>query len=304
LPRLREFVGVFLLFRIISRYFIDRNAKYVVLVCASTSFIVLAAIAIFTLREGLPAFQQIGLFDFLFGTEWRPTIGRFGIAPMIIGSLAVTFGAMILAIPLGVGCAVLLAEVAPSRARNLLRLAVELLVGIPSVVYGLVGMLLVVPAIRQIGGTGYSVAAGALVLMAMVLPTIISISEDCIRAVPRQYKEGSLALGATHWQTIWHVLIPAARSGIVASIILGMGRAIGEAMAMIMVIGNAVQIPTSPLDSTRTLAGGIAVEITYASGLHQNALFAIGVVLFILIMIINSFALVAMRRGGRSQNVC
>lgn len=292
------------MFRIVSRYFVDRNAKYLVLVCASTSFIILAAIAIFTLREGLPAFQEVGLFDFIFGTEWRPTLGKFGIAPMIVGSLAVTFGAMILAIPLGVGCAVLLAEVAPARVRQFLRPAVELLVGIPSVVYGLVGMLLVVPMIRQIGGTGYSVAAAALVLMAMVLPTIISISEDSIRTVPRRYKEGSLAMGATHWQTIWHVLIPAARSGIVASIILGMGRAIGEAMAMIMVIGNAVQIPTSPLDSTRTLAGGIAVEITYAGGLHENALFAIGVILFILIMIINSFALVAMRRGGRSQDVC
>jgi phosphate transport system permease protein len=231
-------------------------------------------------------------------------MGGFGILPMIIGSLAVTLGAMILAIPLGLGCAVLLAEVAPHRVRQFLRPAVEILVGIPSVVYGLVGMLLLVPLIRQIGGTGYSVAAGALVLTAMVLPTIISISEDSIRAVPRRYKEGALALGATHWQTIWHVLIPAARSGITAGIILGMGRAIGEAMAMIMVTGNAVQIPNSPLDPTRTLAGGIAVEINYASGLHENALFAIGVVLFILILAINSIAILAIRRGRRAQDVC
>jgi phosphate transport system permease protein len=288
----------------LSRYFIDRNAKYLVLVCASTSFIILAAIAIFILKEAVPAFQQVGFIDLIFGTTWRPTMGGFGILPMIVGSLAVTLGAMILAIPLGLGCAVLLAEVAPHRVRQLLRPAVEILVGIPSVVYGLVGMLIIVPLIRQVGGTGYSVAAGALVLTAMVLPTIISISEDSIRAVPRRYKEGALALGATHWQTIWHVLIPAARSGITAGIILGMGRAIGEAMAMIMVTGNAVQIPNSPLDPTRTLAGGIAVEINYASGLHENALFAIGVVLFILILAINSIAILAIRRGRRAQDVC
>ena len=281
-----------------SRYFVDRNAKYLVLICATASFVILAAIALFTLREGLPALQQVGWLKFIFGTEWRPGKGLFGISPMIVGSLAVTLGAMILAIPLGIGCAVLLAEVAPHRVRQFLRPAVEILVGIPSVVYGLIGMLLIVPLIRQIGGTGYSIAAGALVLTAMVLPTIISISEDSIRAVPRKYKEGALALGANHWQTIWHVLIPAARSGIVVGIILGMGRAIGEAMAMIMVTGNAVQIPHSPLDPARTLAGGIAVEINYASGLHENALFAVGVVLFVLIMIINSFALVVMRRRG------
>lgn len=279
----------------ISRYFIDRNAKYLVLICASTSFVILAAISLFTLRGGLPAFQEVGWLKFIFGTEWRPSLDKFGILPMIIGSLAVTIGAMIMAIPLGLGCAILLSEVAPPRVRKLLRPAVEILVGIPSVVYGLVGMLLIVPLIREIGGSGYSIAAGAIVLMAMVLPTIISISEDSIRAVPKRYKEGALALGANHWQTIWHVLIPAARSGILAGVILGMGRAIGEAMAMIMVIGNAVQIPTSPLDPARTLAGGIAVEINYASGLHQSALFAVGVVLFILVMTINSFALVTMR---------
>ncbi len=172
------------------------------LVCAATSFVILAAIALFTLKEGLPAFQQVGWLKFIFGIEWRPSLDKFGMLPMIVGSLAVTLGAMILAIPLGIGCAILLAEVAPHRVRQLLRPAVETLVGIPSVVYGLVGMLLIVPVVRQIGGTGYSVAAGSLVLTAMVLPTIISISEDSIRAVPRRYKEGSLALGATHWQTI------------------------------------------------------------------------------------------------------
>jgi len=287
-----------------GRYITDRSSRVLLLVSASLSFIVLLGIAIFTFRESLPALTQIGLLDFLFGTEWRPLSGKFGILPMIVGSLAVTAGALLLAIPLGVGCAILLAEVAPHRVRQLLRPAVELLVGIPSVVYGLVGMVLIVPLVRQVGGPGFSVAAGVIVLTAMILPTIVSISEDSIRAVPKTHKEGALALGATHWQTIWRVLLPASRSGIAASIVLGMGRAIGEAMAMIMVMGNAVRIPSSPLDPARTLAGGIAVEVNYATGLQQSALFAIAVVLFLMIIVINSIALVLMKRGGRAQNLC
>lgn len=279
-----------------SQYLFDRGSKTLVFLCALFSFLVLLAIAIFILYESLPAWKDIGIFKFLFGTEWRPGEEKFGILGMIIGSIAVTLGAMILAIPLGVACAILLAEVAPDRVRRLLRPAVELLIGIPSVVYGLVGMVLVVPQIRHLGGNGYSILAASLVLMAMVLPTIISISEDSIRAVPRKYKEAALATGATHWQTIWRVLLPAARSGIVASIILGMGRAIGETMAMIMVIGNSISIPTSPLDPARTLTGNIAVDISYATGLHEDALFATGVVLFLFIMAINSTALLVLKR--------
>ena len=282
---------------------IDRTAKYTVTICASVSFVVLGAIAIFTLREGLPAFEEIGLFNFLLGREWRPGQELFGILPMTIGSLLVTAGAMILAIPIGIACAILLAEVAPYRVRQFLRPAVELLVGIPSVVYGLVGMMLIVPLVRQVGGSGFSILAAAIVLMAMVLPTIISISEDSIRAVPTKHKEASLAMGATQWQTIRHVLLPAARSGIVAGIVLGMGRAIGETMAMIMVIGNAVVIPNSLLSAARTLTGNIAVEIGYAAGIHRNALFATGVVLLLVILILNSVAAVALRRGIRRQDV-
>jgi len=258
-----------------------------VTVCASLSFIILLAILIFILREGLPAFSQIGFFHLLFGTEWSPSNQQYGLLPMMAGSLIVTVGSLLLAVPLGIACAILLAEVAPAAVRRILRPAVELLVGIPSVVFGLVGMLIIVPAIRHIGGTGYSVLAACIVLMAMVLPTIISISEDSLRAVPRKYKEGSLALGATHWQTIRHVLIPAARSGIVAAVVLGIGRAIGETMAMIMVIGNAVIFPNSPLSPARTLTGNIAVEIQYASGLHENALFATALVLLAFIVILN-----------------
>ena len=285
-----------------SRYFIDKASKHMVFICAFASIVVFLTIIVFIFKEGLPAFQRVGLIDFLFGTEWRPSLGEYGILPMIVGSLYVTFGALIIAVPLGIGCAILLAEVAPFKVRTILRPAVELLVGIPSVVYGLVGLLLIVPLIRQIGGTGFSIAAASIVLAAMILPTIISISEDAIRAVPRGYKEGSLAIGATHWQTIWHVLLPAARSGIAAGIILGMGRAIGETMAMIMVIGNSVQMPISPLDSARTLTGNIAVEATYASPEHMSALLATAVVLLFLTLFLNSIALVTLKRGGHLRN--
>jgi phosphate transport system permease protein len=288
----------------LSRYFTNRLAKHAVFISASASFIVLLAIAVFVFREGLPAFKEVGFFDFLFGMVWRPLAEppQYGILVMVVGSLQVTLGALILAVPLGIACAILLAEVAPRKVRQILRPAVELLVGIPSVVYGLVGMVLLVPAIRNtFGGTGFSVLAASIVLTAMVLPTIISISEDSIRAVPAAYKEGALALGATHWQTIWRVLLPAARSGIGASIVLGMGRAVGETMAMIMVIGNSIKLAETPLDPTRTLTGNIAVEINYAGGVHRSALFATGIILFLFILIINSIAVVSLKRGARAQ---
>jgi len=297
-----------------TRYFTDRLAKYVVFIAGTISFIVLLAIAIFIFKEGLPAFKEIGVGDFLFGTEWRPGQEQFGILTMIVGSVVVTIGALILAVPLGIACAILLAEVAPYKVRQVLRPAVELLVGIPSVVYGLVGLVLLVPAVRQVAGNGFSVLAASIVLMAMVLPTIISISEDSIRAVPYSNKEGALALGATHWQTIRGVLLPAAKSGIGASIVLGMGRAVGETMAMIMVLGNSIIFPIfkytpinwlswmpewmiSPFAPGRTLTGNIAVEIGYATGLHESALFATGIVLFIFILILNSIAVISLKRG-------
>ncbi len=286
-----------------SRYFTNSLAKYAVFISASVSFIVLLAIAVFILRDGLPAFREIGALEFLFGTVWRPGQEQYGILTMIVGSVAVTAGSLLLAVPLGIACAILLAEVAPFRLRQILRPAVELLVGIPSVVYGLVGLVLLVPAVRQLGGNGFSVLAASIVLMAMVLPTIISISEDSIRAVPATYKEGALALGATHWQTIRRVLLPAARSGIGASIVLGMGRAVGETMAMIMVIGNSINFPETPLDPARTLTGNIAVEIGYAAGTHRSALFATAIVLFIFILMINSIAVIALKRGIHAQNV-
>jgi len=287
----------------LSRYFTNRLAKYAVFISATVSFVVLLAIAVFIFRDGLPAFQEIGVLDFLFGTVWRPGQEQYGILTMIVGSVAVTAGSLLLAVPLGIACAILLAEVAPFRLRQVLRPAVELLVGIPSVVYGLVGLVLLVPAVRELGGNGFSVLAASIVLMAMVLPTIISISEDSIRAVPAAYKEGALALGATQWQTIRQVLLPAARSGIGASIVLGMGRAIGETMAMIMVIGNSITFPQSPLDPARTLTGNIAVEINYASGIHESALFATAIVLFVFILLLNSIAVISLKRGSHAQTI-
>jgi phosphate transport system permease protein len=286
-----------------TRFFTDRLARYAVFIAATISFIVLLAIAVFIFKDGWPAFQEIGFFKFLFGDVWRPGQGQYGILTMIVGSVAVTFGSLLFAVPLGIACAILLAEVAPFRIRYFLRPAIELLVGIPSVVYGLVGLVLLVPAVRHIGGNGFSVLTASIVLMAMVLPTIISISEDSIRAVPVSYKEGALAMGATHWQTIWKVLLPAARSGIGASIVLGMGRAVGETMAMIMVIGNSIIFPTSPLSPARTLTGNIAVEMSYATGVHESALFATGIILFIFILILNSIATLALKRGSHGQNL-
>lgn len=288
-----------------KRYLIDRTSRGALLVCATVSMAILLAIAVFILKEAVPAFGEIGLLDFLLGTKWDPTpVGdaspSYGILVMIVGTVLVTVGALIVAIPLGLGCAVLLADVAPHRFRQILRPAVELLVGIPSVVYGLVGLVLIVPLVRQIGGPGLSLAAGIIVLAAMIMPTIISISEDSIKAVPRAYREGALALGATRWQTIWRVVLPAARSGIGASIVLGMGRAVGEAMAMVMVVGMAKAMPNSPLDPVRPMAPGIALETNYASGTHLSALFAIGVVLFLFIVILNSIAIVIFKRGSRA----
>jgi phosphate transport system permease protein len=205
----------------------------------------------------------------------------------------------VIAAPLSIACAIFLAEVAPRGVGNLLRSAIEVLVGIPSVVYGLVGMLVLVPAIRELGGSGYSLLAGVIVLSIMVLPTMTTITEDSLRTVPGGYKEAALALGATHWQTIWRVMLPAAKSGITAAFILGMARAIGETMAVYMVIGNAFAIPTSPLDPARTLTSHIVGQILEAAvgSLHLSALFAVGIVLVLFILVFNSIAFALGRRA-------
>jgi len=275
----------------------ESSVEVVLLLVALTSTTVLALIAIFIFAEGLPIIGKIGVREFLFGLHWAPTAGSFGIWPMIVGSVAVTAGALAVGVPLGLAVAIFLTEFAPASAAAAMRPCIQLLAGIPSVVYGFWGLIVIVPAIRNtFGGPGLSILAGSIILGIMILPTIISISEDALRALPPAFKEGSLALGATHWQTIWRLLLPAARSGILTAIILGLGRAVGETMAVIMVLGNAVEVPTSLLAPARTLTTSIGIEMGYASGEHRQALFATGVVLFVIIMLVNMAANLAIGR--------
>jgi phosphate ABC transporter permease protein PstC len=271
------------------------------LLIALSAVTALALIAVFVFLEGVPIMVREGLGAFLFGHRWAPTKGSFGVFPMIVGSLWVTIGALVIAGPLGIACAVFLVEIAPRRIADLVRPAIQLLAGIPSVVYGFVGIVVLVPLIREhLGGPGLSVLAAAVILGVMVLPTVISISQDALEAVPRAYKEGALALGCTHWQTIMRVILPAARTGITAAVVLGLGRAIGETMAVIMVVGNAVKVPGGLLDPARTLTSNIALEMAYASGEHREALFATGVVLFVFIMVLNTAANLRLGRRGNA----
>ncbi|MCL2034592.1 MAG: phosphate ABC transporter permease subunit PstC [Oscillospiraceae bacterium] len=271
--------------------FRENLSGYIFMLLALSSISALALITVFIIVQGAPLIADVGVIDFIFGMTWAPSQGEYGIFPMIIGSLSVTLGAVILGVPVGICCAIFLAEFAPVKLRNLFRPAIQLLAGIPSVVYGFWGLIFIVPFIRDyLGGPGLSILAASVILAIMILPTVISISEVSILALPRQYKEGALALGMTHWQTIFYVILPAAKSGIVAAIILGIGRAIGETMAVIMVVGNATAIPTSILDPVRTLTTNIGIEMGYASGEHRQALFATGIVLFIIIMVLNSLA--------------
>ena len=278
----------------------DRFISRVLLAAAFSSTAILALIALFIFKEGIPIITRLGLTHFLLGRTWAPLDGQFGILPFIIGSVYVTIGSLVIGVPLGVACAVFLAEFAPRSWVNVLKPAIELLAGIPSVVYGFMGVIWLAPIIRtHLGGPGLSILAASCVLAVMILPTIVSVSIDAIQAVPKSYKEGSLALGATQWQSMWRIVVPAASSGILAGTILGMGRAIGETMAVIMVAGNATQIPHSILDPVRTLTTNIALEMGYAAGDHRLALFATGVVLFVIILVLNTIALTVSRRRNK-----
>jgi phosphate transport system permease protein len=278
----------------------EKTIEKVLFLIALSSIFILALITFFIFEEGIPLILKVGAKAFLLGEKWIPSKGLFGIFPMIVSSFWVTFGALLLGIPLGLACTIFLSELIPPSVGTFFRPAIQLLAAIPSVIYGFWGLIVLVPLIRNyLGGPGLSIVGGSLVLGFMTLPTIITISEDALKALPLSYKAGALALGATHWQTIWRVLIPAARSGIVASVILGMGRAIGETMAMIMILGNAVKMPTSFLDSARTLTTNIGIEMGYASGDHRQALFATGIVLFFIIMALNTLAIFLSRRRAR-----
>ncbi|MDF2655280.1 MAG: phosphate transporter permease subunit PstC [Bacillota bacterium] len=290
----------------------EKIIEKLILICAVTATISVALITLFIFKSGLPVLADYGVFNFIFGTTWSPTNGSYGIFPLIAGTLSVTLGALVIGIPTGLACAVFLAEILPKHWAKAFKSAIELLAGIPSVVYGFFGLVVLVPAIRnfvlpiykifhpEASATGFSILAGAVILAIMILPTIVSISENSIAAVPREFKEASLALGANKMETIVRVLIPAAKSGILSSIILGMGRAIGETMAVLLITGNMAKVPSGILDPVATLTGTIAMEMGYASPTHQQALFAVGIILFVIIMLLNIFAQLSMRGMGGS----
>ena len=278
--------------------FREKAMEYVFLASALGSILAVLTICLFLFVNGIPAMGEIGLFDFLLGREWSPadTPPVFGILPMILGSIYITAGAMLIGVPLGILTAVFLAKACPPMLYRILKPGVDLLAGIPSVVFGFFGMVVIVPLVRDLfGGNGSSILAASILLGIMILPTIVSISESAIRAVPAYYYEGALALGASHYRGIFAVVLPAAKSGIFAAVVLGIGRAIGETMAVIMVAGNQARMPISLFSGARTLTANIVIEMGYAADLHRGALIATGVVLFVFILIINlSFS--ALRR--------
>ncbi len=258
------------------------------LLCALCSVFAVVLICVFLFSEGLPVIGEIGVTDFLFGTVWAPSQDMYGIFPMIIGSIYVTAGAIVVGVPTGLLCAVFMARFCPKGLYRFLKPAVNLLAGIPSIVYGFFGLVVIVPAVQKLTDTsGKNMLTASLLLGIMILPTIISVSETAVRAVPNAYYEGSLALGTTSERSVFFAMLPAAKSGILAGIVLGIGRAIGETMAVIMIAGNQTIIPTSLLDGVRTMTANIVLEMGYATGTHREALIATGVVLFVFILLIN-----------------
>ncbi len=262
--------------------------EIIFLLAAGFSILAVLLICLFLFANGIPAMHKIGFGEFLLGTKWKPGNDLYGIFPMIVGSLYVTAGAIITGVPVGLMTAVFLSRFCPTRLHKILKAAVDLLAGIPSVVYGFFGLMVIVPFVRNVfGGNGSSILTASLLLGMMILPTIISVSEAALNAVPDSYYEGSRALGATHERSVFMTLLPAAKSGILAGVILGLGRAIGETMAVIMVAGNQASIPSSILKGVRTLTANIVIEMGYATDLHREALIATGVVLFVFILLIN-----------------
>ncbi len=263
-------------------------AKSAFFIAACMSILAVALICIFLFANGIPAIREIGVFDFLLGTKWKPSNNIYGIFPMILGSIYVTAGAILLSMPIGLLTAIYMAKFCPPKIYKVLKPAVGLLAGIPSVVYGFFGLTVIVPFIREtFGGNGDSMLAASVLLGIMILPTIITVGESAIRAVPESYYEGALALGASHERSVFFTLVPAAKSGITAGAVLGVGRAIGETMAVIMVAGNQARMPAGILKGIRTLTANIVIEMGYAADLHREALIATAVVLFVLILIIN-----------------
>ena len=262
------------------------HVVFLLFACASIGAVVL--ICLFLFANGVPAIGKIGVFDFLLGTTWRPGNDIYGIFPMIIGSIYVTAGAVIIGVPMGILCAIFLARFCPEKLYKIVKPAVSLLAGIPSIVYGFFGLVVIVPIMQDLTGTnGKGILTASILLGIMILPTVIGVSESAIRAVPNSYYEGSLALGATHERSVFFAVLPAAKQGILAGVILGVGRAIGETMAVIMVAGNNAVMPKSIFSGVRTLTANIVMEMGYATDLHREALLGTGVVLFVFILIIN-----------------
>lgn len=273
-------------------------AKALFVGAAGISILAVALICVFLFANGVPAIAQIGLPEFLFGTTWRPANDIYGIFPMIIGSIYVTAGAIVVGVPTGLLCAIFLSRFASGKIAAVLKPGVELLAGIPSVVYGFFGLVLIVPFIRtNMPGNGLSLLAAAVLLGIMILPTIITVAQSALDAVPKKYYEGALALGADHERSVFRVIVPAATSGIMAGVVLGVGRAIGETMAVIMVAGNQPLIPESIFNGVRTMTANIVLEMGYAADLHRGALVATGVVLFVFILLITMLFNVIKKRG-------
>ena len=275
----------------------EKVMRIIFMLSATVSILAVIVICYFLFDQGLPAMVEIGVSDFLTGTLWKPLEGHFGIFPMIVGSIYVTAGAIILGVPVGLLCAIFMAKFCPRRLYSVLKPAVDLLAGIPSIVYGFFALMVIVPVVQELTGTsGKGILTASIMLAIMILPTIVSVSEASIRAVPESYYAGSLALGATHERSVFFATVPAAKSGIMAGVILGVGRAIGETMAVSMVAGNQPILPDSILSGVRTMTANVIIEMGYAEGLHREALIATAVVLFVFILIINiSFSLLKRR---------
>ena len=275
----------------------------VFLVCALASILAVALICVFLFANGLPAMKEIGFLNFLTGTTWRPGNDIYGILPMIVGSIYITAGAIVIGVPIGLLTAIFMAFYCPKRIYGILKPCTELLAGIPSIVYGFFGMVVIAPTVLDIAkffgadiSSGATILSAAILLGIMILPTIIGVSEAALRAVPNAYYEGAVAMGATHERAVFSVMLPAAKSGVLAGIVLGIGRAIGETMAVIMVAGNQPRLTANLLEGIRTMTANIVIEMGYATGLHREALIATGVVLFVFILLINLCFSVLKRR--------
>lgn len=293
--------------KLTRKKFFEYLIEKLILISGITSIIVVGLIFLFLFKEGITVFKTVPFNAFLLGKRWYPisTPPSYGILPLILGSLLVTLGAAIISVPLGIASAFYIAEVAPSRTKEFLKSGIEMLAAIPSVVVGFIGMVTLAPLIKKVFNlpTGLTALSGSIMLALMAMPTIVSIAEDAINSVPKSYKEAALALGATHWQAIYRVILPAASSGIVAAIMLGIGRVIGETMAVMMITGNAPKIPHTILEPVRTLTATIAAEMgeTVQGSSHYSALFAIGIVLFIITFIVNLVADFFLHRDGKGR---